>query len=583
MRTTQDDRNNLSLYIKLQQSESHFINHFLYIAANLPNDPEWQNQWYLNRLKYKNYEHHLNVSAAWAMGFTGKGAKVTILDDGIEKDHPDLAKNYDKDSSYDYNSNDDDPMPRYNPSNENRHGTRCAGEVAAVKDNDFCIAGVAPDAFIGGIRMLDGDITDLVECKSVSHNIQHIDVYSSSWGPDDDGKTVDGPGKLTKKAFIDGVRDGRGGKGSIYVWASGMYTKNFSFNMFFISIFLGNGGRYHDSCSCDGYCNSIYTITISSTTEFEKIPWYSEKCSSTLASTYSSGTRPEHSIVSTDLRHGCTQTHTGTSASAPIAAGLIALALEANPNLTWRDVQHIIVKSSNPKILHETGSFHTNSAGLEFSHNYGFGLMDAGRMCELAKNWKTVPEMKLVNINVHSESQSFGKDGIDAVYEIPTSVDGVDLDNFKIETVVIRITLDFTYRGYLEFFIESPTGTESQLLFKRQSDRSNHGFVAWEFMSVFHWDEPAAGKWKFRVVNQEPSTSSNKGHLKKLDFQFTGTQEIDWNNEVTTVTRNTLRDDAENEEPVAETTTENTTESTTTTTTPTTSTSTVNLPPNHRS
>ena len=146
-----------------------------------------------------------------------------------------------------------------------------------------------------------------------------------------------------------------------------------------------------------------------------------------------------------------------------------------------------------------------------------------------------------------------------------------------------NINIRYAYRGYLEFFIESPTGTESQLLFKRQSDRSNHGFVAWEFMSVFHWDEPAAGKWKFRVVNQEPSTSSNKGHLKKLDFQFTGTQEIDWNNEVTTVTRNTLRDDAENEEPVAETTTENTTESTTTTTTPTTSTSTVNLPPNHRS
>jgi hypothetical protein len=72
---------------------------------------------------------------------------------------------------------------------------------------------------------------------------------------------------------------GRGGLGSIYVWAS------------------GNGGRDGDSCNCDGYTNSIYTLSISSATEYGNIPWYSEACSSTLATTYSSGSGGEKQIV----------------------------------------------------------------------------------------------------------------------------------------------------------------------------------------------------------------------------------------------------------------------------------------------
>lgn len=53
--------------------------------------------------------------------------------------------------------------------------------------------------------MLDGEVTDSVEAMSLSLNQNHIDIYSASWGPDDDGKTVDGPATLTRKAFRDGV------------------------------------------------------------------------------------------------------------------------------------------------------------------------------------------------------------------------------------------------------------------------------------------------------------------------------------------------------------------------------------------
>lgn len=72
---------------------------------------------------------------------------------------------------------------------------------------------------------------------------------------------------------------GRGGKGSIFVWAS------------------GNGGRQGDNCDCDGYTDSIYTISISSASQQGLSPWYAEKCSSTLATAYSSGDYTDQRIV----------------------------------------------------------------------------------------------------------------------------------------------------------------------------------------------------------------------------------------------------------------------------------------------
>ena len=140
--------------------------------------------------------------------------------------------------------------------------------MAATANNSNCAVGIAYKAGIGGVRMLDGDVTDAVEARSLGLNNQHIHIYSASWGPDDDGKTVDGPGRLATRAFLQGISQGRGGKGSIFVWAS------------------GNGGRDYDNCNCDGYTNSIWTLSVSSATENGLIPWYSEACSSTLATTY---------------------------------------------------------------------------------------------------------------------------------------------------------------------------------------------------------------------------------------------------------------------------------------------------------
>ena len=53
--------------------------------------------------------------------------------------------------------------------------------------------------------MLDGRVTDRVEAESLSLNPQYIDIYSASWGPSDDGMTVEGPGTLASAAFLNGI------------------------------------------------------------------------------------------------------------------------------------------------------------------------------------------------------------------------------------------------------------------------------------------------------------------------------------------------------------------------------------------
>lgn len=156
-----------------------------------------------------------------------------------------------------------------------------------------------------GVRMLDGSIMDIVEAQALSLQPQHIHIYSASWGPEDDGRTVDGPGVLAAAAFHRGVvqvspappsgstgtrghpahppralQQGRGGLGSIFIWAS------------------GNGGTNYDNCNCDGYTNSIYTVSVGSVLGDGQRPRYSESCPAILTTTYSSRTTSKVQIVS---------------------------------------------------------------------------------------------------------------------------------------------------------------------------------------------------------------------------------------------------------------------------------------------
>uniref|UniRef100_A0A8C6MKF6 Furin (paired basic amino acid cleaving enzyme) b n=1 Tax=Nothobranchius furzeri TaxID=105023 RepID=A0A8C6MKF6_NOTFU len=443
-----------------------------------PTDPDFPKQWYLSNPTHQD----LNTKAAWAQGYTGKGVVVTILDDGVEKDHPDLISNYDPEASYDVNDGDADPQPRYTQRNENRHGTRCAGEVAAAANNGVCGVGVAYNAKIGGVRMLDGEVTDVVEARSLSLNPQHIHIYSASWGPEDDGKSLDGPAKMAKEAFLQGITKGRSGLGSIFVWAS------------------GNGGREQDSCNCDGYTNSIYTLSISSTTESGNVPWYSEPCSSTLATTFSSGNPGEKQIVTTDLRQKCTDSHTGTSASAPLAAGIIALALEANMNLTWRDMQHLVVRTSLPGHL-IAGDWKTNGVGRRGRECPNQLWEDCFTQSETGSDVShttlTAPPRSTCQTCRDVGNKLVFSKSVDACWGRPEYVR-------SLEHVQARLTLSHNQRGKLAIHLISPLGTRSTLLFPRPNDYSSEGFNDWAFMSTHSWDEDPQGEWTLEIENMAP-------------------------------------------------------------------------------
>ncbi|MCI4376752.1 hypothetical protein PGIGA_G00192070 [Pangasianodon gigas] len=474
------------------------------------NDPLFTKQWYLINTGQADGTPglDLNVAEAWKMGYTGKGVTIAIMDDGIDYLHPDLASNYNAEASYDFSSNDPYPYPRYTDDWFNSHGTRCAGEVSAVANNNICGVGVAYNSKVAGIRMLDQPfMTDIIEASSISHMPQVIDIYSASWGPTDDGKTVDGPRELTLQAMADGVNKGRGGKGSIYVWAS------------------GDGGGY-DDCNCDGYASSMWTISINSAINDGRTALYDESCSSTLASTFSNGRKrnPEAGVATTDLYGNCTLRHSGTSAAAPEAAGVFALALEANPNLTWRDMQHLTVLTSKRNKLHdEVHQWRRNGVGLEFNHLFGYGVLDAGAMVSLARDWKTVPERFHC---VAGSVQETHKIQSGAKLALTITTDACQgRENFVryLEHVQAVVTVNASRRGELTLNLTSPMGTKSILLSRRPRDSdSTVGFDKWPFMSTHTWGEDPRGTWKLEVGFSGESPQS--GHLNEWTLMLHGTQ-----------------------------------------------------------
>jgi len=476
-------------------------------------DPMFREQWFLNGGGRNGAD--MNVKPAWRKGYTGAGVVVSILDDGIQHNHPDLAQNYDPFASTDINDSDQDPMPQDN--GDNKHGTRCAGEVAAVANNGVCGVGIAYNASIGGVRMLDGVVNDAVEARALSLNPNHIDIYSASWGPEDDGRTVDGPGPLAKRAFLNGVTRGRKGKGSIFVWAS------------------GNGGRHVDDCNCDGYTNSIFTLSISSASQTGFKPWYLEQCSSTLATTFSSGT-PGHdeSIVTVDqdarLRPDkiCTSEHTGTSASAPIAAAVCALALEANPGLTWRDMQYLVVMTSTPGPLAGESGWLTNGRGRQYNHKFGYGLIDTGAMVELAEKWRNVPLQHICQSSVMITDVQI-PDGIGDRARVSMTSDGcagtINAVN-HLEHVQCKVSLTYIPRGNIMLVLTSPSGSRSTLLFPRPRDTLGSRFDEWPFLSVHFFGESAVGTWTLEVMNMGPERTPRpgKGLLHKWQMIWYGTE-----------------------------------------------------------
>ncbi|GMM52276.1 kexin [Starmerella bacillaris] len=466
-------------------------------------DPLFKDQWFI-----KNEDgNDINVLPVWAQGITGTNVTVAIVDDGIDYDHPDFSDSFSLEGSWDYNLHQQNPKPLLNI---DTHGTRCAGEVAAGLNN-ACGVGVAPGAKVAGIRILSGALTVADEARALIHQNQLNDIYSCSWGPSDDGKTIDGPPPLVRRAELEGIENGRQGRGSIYVVAS------------------GNGYAHGDGCNYDGYTNSIYSITIGAVDKHKLHPYYAEVCSANMAVTYSSNyvdkitTSDRLDPLDPDTPK-CTDQHSGTSAAAPIAAGLFALVLQKRPELTWRDLQYVVREAAQPFDIAESSDgsgsgsnkhkpsdlnahMHANSAfyndwqltfdNKKYHNAYGYGLLDAEKLVAVAADFELVNPQTWFFSPVHILNYDF-EESVSHTIRVSQS-DWKNSNLRNIEHVRVRLSYQREFRGMMMFKLQSPNGIVSELAAPRQNDGSGEAVIDWEFMSVVHWGEQGAGDWKLII------------------------------------------------------------------------------------
>lgn len=425
-------------------------------------DPTFPQQWHLFNSEVLGND--LNVTGLWLEGITGEGAVTAIVDDGLDMESNDLKDNYFANGSWDFNEKSPEPLPRlFN----DKHGTRCAGEVAAVR-NDVCGVGVAYDSMVSGIRILSAPVTDEEEAAAINYEFQNNHIFSCSWGPVDDGQTMEGPGMLIKRALVNGVQKGRDGKGSVFVFAA------------------GNGAGSGDNCNFDGYTNSIYSVTVGALDREDNHPYYSEWCSAQLVVTYSSG--GSDAIHTTDVgADKCYGGHGGTSAAGPLVSGVVALALSVRPDLTWRDVQYLLIETAVP-INEDDGSWHETSNGRLFSHAFGYGKVDAYSMVKKAQNWTLVKPQAWIHspwLKVHHDIPQ-GDKGLASSFEI--TEEELKNNNFEtLEHVTVTMNVNHTRRGDLSVELRSPGGIVSHLSTARRHDDEPAGYIDWTFMSVAHW------------------------------------------------------------------------------------------------
>ncbi|KAI8140961.1 peptidase S8/S53 domain-containing protein [Fennellomyces sp. T-0311] len=446
-------------------------------------DPGFPKQWHLVNQEEDEFGNDINVTEVWKQGITGNGTIVVILDDGLDYESKDLAENFYAAGSYDFNDHVELPTPKLF---DDTHGTRCAGQIAAQK-NDVCGIGIAYNARVAGVRILSGEITDVDEAAALNYKYQENDIFSCSWGPPDNGETMEAPEGILADAFINGIEKGRDGKGSIYVFAT------------------GNGAVSGDNCNFDGYTNSIYTITVGAIDHTNSHPPYSESCSAQMVVTYSSG--GGQYIYTTNVgKEVCSDRHGGTSAAAPTAAGVFALVLSVRPELTWRDLQHLCVQTAVP-IKTDDDDWKKLPSGRMYNHKFGYGKLDAYAIVEAAKTFKLVNKQTRIELPVNvqkkipdSSDNKKKKEALRSTVQVTKEmVKAAGL--LRLEHITATVNIEHQRRGDVVITLSSPNKVESELATMRPADASSDGIRNWKFMTVKHWEEDPVGDWTLLVYD----------------------------------------------------------------------------------
>ncbi|MEM7385804.1 MAG: S8 family serine peptidase, partial [Verrucomicrobiota bacterium] len=448
----------------------------------------------------------INVEKVWDR-YRGNGLFVGIVDDGIEYDHEDLAPNIDQVN--DRNWNDGGASSGVVRSGADSHGTSCAGLAAGRGNNGLGAAGVAYEARLTSLRLTAGSPSDADEAQAIRHAPNVIGIKSNSWGPDDSEVDTLGPGPLTEVALEEVCEEGRNGKGTILVWAG------------------GNGRDGGDDVNFDGYANSIHTIAVGSVTDRGKQAWYSESGSPLVVVAPSGGgfqalttadlpgdqgSNPGSDADSDLEDRDYTNSFGGTSASTPIVAGACALLLEANPNLGWRDVQEILIRSAR-QVDPGDSDWAVNGGGLAFNHRYGAGMLDVGAAIDLAEDWGLLgaQQTQMGTFSDLSAAIPDDDDGLERTVSFSQS------EALRVEHVRVKIRINHGRRGDLQILLRSPLGMESRLVDFHDSVRNHYD---WTFTSVRHWGEISTGAWTLVVTD---GSEGKAGTLVSAELELLGT------------------------------------------------------------
>lgn len=460
-------------------------------------------QWYLiNQAPKKVYSDvnagiNINVKPLWERDVTGKGVVIGIADTFIQGDHPDLASNYREDLSKFFANKTIDEIKNsvtdgLATSDELNHGTAVAGLAAARGGNGIGITGVAPHAEVAGLSMLEFD-------KIHDDLIWHLSGMNKTTG-----KYINEPSIHIKNhsygyslippnsTEIDTALAVTSQNGVIHVFAGGNNRDRIS--------------NFHNS-NLDGGANSPYVIAVGSTSISGIYSYYSSSGSNLFVTAPGSDAdryifSSRHSskqhlsetfgIATTVLtwdhagfnngipetidsqgpyqiiRHDCKDTDYtfyfgGTSASAPILTGALALAKELNPLMDTRMAKHALVKSCrfiHPSDDDPRGGWVQNAAGNYFNNNYGFGLIDATALADSIKNTAYVT----ANKELTAHHLQYYNDGSKLIQPFQFSA----TNNLSVEQVFFGI--DFSDQSYerllfnLQVDLISPSGTRSKIL-----------------------------------------------------------------------------------------------------------------------
>ncbi|MBF0344964.1 MAG: S8 family serine peptidase [Nitrospirae bacterium] len=469
------------------------------LSSATPDDPLFPQQWHLKNTGQGNglYGADINVADVWGTYRATTSQIIAVVDDGLEIGHEDLKANTIPNKSYNYLNTSTDPTPT---SLRDSHGTNCAGLAAARGFNTIGVTGVAPAAGLVGYNLLQS-FTDANSYDAMTRGMEEGRIYTNSWGPEDTGDILDAPAPLFSDALNLGTSKGRGGLGNIYIWAG------------------GNGRTDDDNSNNDGYANSRYVFAVGATTNMGKQAYYSEDGANILVNAPSSGGSLDITTTDLTINGMYASDFSGTSAVAPMAAGAVALILEANPGLSWRDVRYILARSARKNDTTDA-DWIVNGAGLHVNLKYGFGTIDIAEAINQAKTWNNLPRETSISktSKPNKPIPDNYKDGID---------DKISLsDDMPQDLVVEFVEVYFDASDHLCFTdldvtLTSPSGTKSVLAQAHSTTMcpSEYSYDNWRFGSVRHLGEPAKGTWSLHVADR---LFGNTGTLKSWGIKLYG-------------------------------------------------------------